>query len=142
MDVVNIHSKQLYWNVKLISYNINKICFKKILIGKKAICKLIKKWKKTMCYYWNVFSKKVTINHYPAQLVFILLVLACIHSWLLNVDLTVDSLASCFNIICRSSHWKCFVKKVFLEISQNSRENTCTRDSFLKKFTDLGLQLY
>ena len=28
---------------------------------------------------------------------------------------------------------RCSVKKVFLEISQNSQENTCTRDSFLIK---------
>ena len=27
--------------------------------------------------------------------------------------------------------WRCSVKKVFLEISQNSRENTCARVSFL-----------
>ena len=29
---------------------------------------------------------------------------------------------------------KCSVKKVFLQISQNSLENTCARDSFLIKF--------
>ena len=28
---------------------------------------------------------------------------------------------------------RCSVKKMFLEISQNSQENTCTRDSFLIK---------
>ena len=33
----------------------------------------------------------------------------------------------------RSSHWRCSVKKVSLEISQNSRENTCARVSFLIK---------
>ena len=33
----------------------------------------------------------------------------------------------------RSSHLRCSVKKVFLEISQNSQKNTCTRDSFLIK---------
>ena len=27
---------------------------------------------------------------------------------------------------------RCFVKKVFLEISQNSQENTCARVSFLR----------
>ena len=31
----------------------------------------------------------------------------------------------------RSSHQRCSVKKVFLEISQNSQENTCARVSFL-----------
>ena len=29
--------------------------------------------------------------------------------------------------------WMCFVKKVFLEISQKSQENTCARESFLIK---------
>ena len=33
-------------------------------------------------------------------------------------------------------------KKVFLEISQNSQENTCARDSWLIKLQALGLQLY
>ena len=28
---------------------------------------------------------------------------------------------------------RCFVKKVFLENSENSQENTCVRDSFLIK---------
>ena len=34
------------------------------------------------------------------------------------------------------------LKKVFLEISQNSQENTCARDSFLIKLQALGLVLY
>ena len=29
--------------------------------------------------------------------------------------------------------WRCFVKKVFLEILQNSQENTCAKVSFLIK---------
>ena len=33
----------------------------------------------------------------------------------------------------RSSHWRCSVKKMFLEISQNSQENTCARISLLIK---------
>ena len=33
-------------------------------------------------------------------------------------------------------------KKLFLEISQNSQENTCARDSFLIKLQGSGLQLY
>ena len=33
-------------------------------------------------------------------------------------------------------------KKVFLEISQNSQENTCARTSFLIKLQASGLQLY
>ena len=35
----------------------------------------------------------------------------------------------------------CSVKKVFLEISQNSQENTCARVSFLMKL-QVGLQLH
>ena len=42
----------------------------------------------------------------------------------------------------RSSHQRCFIKKVFLEISQNSQENTCLRVSFLMKLQGCGLQLY
>ena len=34
------------------------------------------------------------------------------------------------------------VKKVFLEIRQNSQENTCTRVSFSIKLQASGLQLY
>ena len=34
----------------------------------------------------------------------------------------------------RSSHRRCSVKKVFLEISQNSQENTCARNSSLIKW--------
>ena len=34
---------------------------------------------------------------------------------------------------------RCSVKKVFLEISPNSQENTCTRVSFLKTLQALGL---
>ena len=34
--------------------------------------------------------------------------------------------------IDRSSHWKFSIKKVFLQISQNSRENTCARVSSLR----------
>ena len=34
--------------------------------------------------------------------------------------------------------WRCSVEKVFLEISQDSQENTCARVSFLVKFHALG----
>ena len=37
--------------------------------------------------------------------------------------------------------WRCSVEKVFLEISQNSQENTCVRDCCLIKLQALGLQL-
>ena len=38
--------------------------------------------------------------------------------------------------------WRCSVEKMFLEISQNSQENTCARVSFLIKLQALGLQIY
>ena len=38
--------------------------------------------------------------------------------------------------------WRCSVKKVFLEILQNSQENTCVRVSFLIKLQASGLHVY
>ena len=37
---------------------------------------------------------------------------------------------------------RCSVKKVFFEISLNSQEKTCARDSFLVKLQAQGLELY
>ena len=37
------------------------------------------------------------------------------------------------NELCRSSHRRCSVKRMFLKILQNSQENTCARVSFLIK---------
>ena len=37
---------------------------------------------------------------------------------------------------------RCSVKKLFQEISQNSQENICTRDSFLMTLQPYGQQLY
>ena len=45
-----------------------------------------------------------------------------------------------FRISVRSSHQRHSIKKMFLEISQNSQEITCARASFLKEAW--GLQLY
>ena len=33
--------------------------------------------------------------------------------------------------------WRCFVRKVFLKISQNSQENICAGDSFFNKVAGL-----
>ena len=46
-------------------------------------------------------------------------------------NLTKEFWMSLNQILSRSSHRKCSVKKVFLEISQNSPENTYARVSFL-----------
>ena len=45
-------------------------------------------------------------------------------------------------IIDRSSHQRFSLRKVFLEILQNSQEHTCPRVSFLIKLQAWGLQLY
>ena len=37
---------------------------------------------------------------------------------------------------------RCTLEKAFLEISQNSQENTCARVSFFNKVAGLGLQFY
>ena len=47
----------------------------------------------------------------------------------------------CFLKLTEAVVPRCFVEKVFLEISQNSQENTCARVSFLIKLQALGLQL-
>ena len=38
---------------------------------------------------------------------------------------------------CRSSQWRCFIKKLFLKISRYSQENTCVGVSFLIKLQAL-----
>ena len=42
-------------------------------------------------------------------------------------------------LFIKTANWGCSVKKVFLEILQNSQENTCARVSFLIKLQALGL---
>ena len=44
-----------------------------------------------------------------------------------------------FYILLRGAvAWRCTLKKVFLEISQNSQENICARASFLIKLNTSG----
>ena len=45
-----------------------------------------------------------------------------------------------FSIYTKAVAQKCSVKKVFLEISQNSQESTCARVSFLVKLQAWGLR--
>ena len=47
-----------------------------------------------------------------------------------------------FTEICRSSHRRCSLKKVFLKIPQNGQENTSVRVSSLIKLQGWGLQLF
>ena len=56
---------------------------------------------------------------------------------------TKESFNSLFESNCykgRSSRPDVFCKKLFLEISQNSQENTCARVSFLTKLQASGLR--
>ena len=46
-----------------------------------------------------------------------------------------------YSVKLRSSRQEVLCKKVFLEISQGSQENTCGRVSFLIKLQASGLQL-
>ena len=45
-----------------------------------------------------------------------------------------------FLVTARSSHPDVFRKNVFLEISQNSQESTCARDSLLIKMKAVGIK--
>ena len=48
----------------------------------------------------------------------------------------------CYSEVSRSSHRSFSVRKVLLEISQNSPEKTCVRASFLRPATLLGKRLW
>ena len=55
----------------------------------------------------------------------------CLRSWWTDFSVCILIVTSCwFKVVW--SHPEVFYKKVFLEISQNSQENTCARVSFLK----------
>ena len=41
----------------------------------------------------------------------------------------------------RSSHQRCYIKKLLLETSQNSQENSCARASFLIKLQAWGIHI-
>ena len=49
-----------------------------------------------------------------------------------NLIVIVNAISVVQRHIDRSSHWKFSIKKVFLQISQNSRENTCARVSSVR----------
>ena len=59
----------------------------------------------------------------------------------INEELFPDKFV-CFFVSLEAVPRRCSVKKVFLEISENSRENTCARVSFSIKLQAIGLQLY
>ena len=49
---------------------------------------------------------------------------------------------SSYQMIRKSSHRSCTIKKVFLKISKNSRENICARDSFSANAVGLRPETY
>ena len=55
---------------------------------------------------------------------------------------SLEESSSFTEILVKSTHRRCSIKKVFLKISQNSQGNTCARISFLIKLQESGLQLY
>ena len=69
------------------------------------------------------FSKKAYIILWKHLKVFVN------EKWLPHNCFSWDS----YCLISEAVAWRCSVKKVFLEISQNSQENTCARVSFLIK---------
>ena len=75
-------------------------------------------------FLWHLLIFSLTFTFYVG-----------IFLWLsvINFTLTIRVL-----VIDRSSHWRCSVKKMFLEILQNSLENTCARFSFLIKLQASG----
>ena len=69
--------------------------------------------------------------------------LRCFESLLFAVELLAYSAVVCIVTLCfQKQPPEVFYKKVFLEISQNSQENTCTRVSLLIKLQVWGQQLY
>ena len=98
--------------------------------------KLVEEWRKNI--YNNYFIAAVMI----AKLIaygFSKNMLSYIYSY-------INSRKQCFSInnvkstfkerisgVSTSSHLRCSVKKVFLEVSRNSQENTCSRVSFFIK---------
>ena len=77
--------------------------------------------------------------------------LMCANFFMINLNVIITFMLQLFNnnreTLAKHVHaeavvQRCSVKKVFLEISQNSQENTCTRVSFSIKLQSSGLQFY
>ena len=70
------------------------------------------------------------------------------HSFVLGIQYvfclssTVYGMTRQQKILLEAVAQRCSLKKVFLKISQNSQENTCTRVYFLIKLQNSGMQLY
>ena len=71
--------------------------------------------------------------------------LMCANFFMINLNIIITFMLQLFNnnretmLHAEAVVQSCSVKKVFLEISQNSQENTCARVSFLIKLQASGL---
>ena len=82
-------------------------------------------------FKWNALTSGISWQHTHSNLVGIFSQFWQLrHSWELYTGFLVPEAVAQI----------CSVKKVFLEISQNSQENTCARVSFLIKLQDSGLR--
>ena len=103
-------------------------------LTRRTCCCLFVKWNERKCIFWKPYASHLKINRSP----FIVLktfdkstgmgpnsVVCCYFFWILYAIL--------ITYLSRSSPWRCSVKRVFLEISQNSQKNICARVSFLIK---------
>ena len=80
----------------------------------------------TLCVWLYSISRLLPFTSYPSFSVLRLVVLLKLHHYSLQEWLLREAVVQ-----------TCFVIKVLLEISQNSQENTCARDSFLIKLQAL-----
>ena len=78
---------------------------------------------------FNVYWTSAYIFHFNVVKAFSVSFIDCVISFILSLSLFRDIVEGKY----RNSHTEEFSKKEFLEISENSQENTCARASFLIK---------
>ena len=135
LQACNVTKKRLHRRFPMNIVNFNNTNFEKHLrtagslssyILHRKLNKIIQEadWPSRLafCFFWNIKSLYFTYSH-PYSLVLSLAVIRC-YLLLLFAKEAVAQTSS--------------VKKVFLEISQNSQENTCARVSFLKKLQTMA----
>ena len=109
----------LNWVKRISNCIINYLC----LIKSQNLFNVLEMLKK---YFFSLLLPPHSLNAVDAH--------TC-HVFLLNVRNYSQEVSN----IIRSSHRRCSVKKVLLEISQNSQENICASVSFLMKLQAWGL---
>ena len=87
-------------------------------------------------YYFNPISSKLQQNTVAKANKSFFLYYHLITYWKIDISTKVIILIRLIRV--RSSHQRCSMEKVLLEISQNSQENTCARVSFLIKLQALA----